>query len=85
MPAAKAAVEVKVQDIRHVIRRLGPITDGPNGVTGFNDFEEYLKNSYFAEGWEIEKVEVLGADKGITKGLDFDPVNMLYVLVKRAA
>lgn len=82
MPVKAKAVPV-VEEVRHVIRLLGPMTDGANGITGFNDFELYLKDAYFSDGWDILHTEVLGNDSGKPKGLNFDPVNMLYVLIKR--
>ena len=88
MPATKtkaAEDRVVVRGVRHIIRRLGNYTDDEAGVMSFPDFELYLKETYFDDGWDIEHVEVLGMDKGNPRGLTFDPVNMLYVLVKRAA
>lgn len=90
MPATKTKVvtqedEVVVKSVRHIIRRLGTYTDPDAGVESFPDFELYLKETYFDDGWDILHVEVLGMDKGNPRGLTFDPVNMLYVLVKRVA
>ena len=90
MPATKtvkAKVEAKpvLENIRHIIRRLGPYSNDESGVQSFPDFELYLKETYLDDGWDIVHTEVLRMDKGNPTGLNFDPISMLYILVKRAA
>lgn len=84
--ATAQAVEVPqvVLGIRHIIRRIGAVTNEAAGVMSALDFEAYLQEAYFADGWDVQHVEVLAQDQGAQYGLDFNPVNMLYVLVKRA-
>lgn len=88
MPAVKkAAVEVKpvLDNIRHIIRHLGPYTNDESGVQSFPDFELYLKETYLDDGWDIKHVQVLGSPDGKQTGLNYNPVEILYILVKRAA
>jgi len=80
--SVKANVEVEpvLQDIRHVVRTLGPITDDAKGVQSFADFELYIKETYLDDGWDVKHVQV-----GNNPNQNFQEANILYVLVKRAA
>ncbi len=84
MPAAKKAVRV-VEDVKHVVRKVGEISVPDANIMSAQDFEKYLNDGYFAEGYDIEKIIDLGSEQGSQYGVNFDPMKLLYIMVKRVA
>lgn len=76
-----------VTDIRHVIRRIGVATNPELGIFTASEVENHLKTNYFDSGWELYSAQMIRYYTGreIGSGLGMDPVEMLYVLVQRAA
>lgn len=75
-----------ITDIRHVVRTLGPETLQSHNIWSYEDAERHLRENYFAHGWELFQAHHLGTLKGRDQGgLRYDSVEMLYILVRRAA
>lgn len=85
MPAAKVKANVVVEDVKHVVRKVGEFTVNDAGIVSAADFEKYLKDVYFSDGYDVESIVYLGPESGSQYGVQFDPMKLLYILVKRVA
>lgn len=72
----------KTSEIKHVFRRIGDRDVPPYNVEKASDFEAYLKEKYFDQGWDLFKVQFEILDGRQMGGLNFNPIQAVYVLVK---
>jgi hypothetical protein len=80
----KAKPKIIVEGVRHVVRKIGEFTVPDASIMSAADFEKYLLDVYFNDGWDVLDFEYIGSEQGSQYGVNFDPMKVLYVLVKRA-